>query len=1216
MELLAVVALLAIVAAITAPALAPILRGTEIARLDGYAKEIYVALQDQFIDMEASGEYVQFNRVVAGAASERNLGVIGAQPHDAEDGSWQAYSYLTSFGAFESANAGAADAALADVMARTSIVDGLTSGGRYIVEVSPRSDGTDVYSVFYSEDPDFSYADVRGLASRDRADRMNTGRGYPVGYYNGVAATGADMPDRFAPRATFVNGEELFLNVKCAGGFGLIGSEQNMVVKVNLSDGTHEQTIVFVGGQDFRLDTAGNLDIDIVIDSLRDGMHLADIFSDFTPGADITALVEVEYSDGSVTVSTPASLRGQAKANSLYARNTGGYIQVANVRHLSNLSLLPDTAAAVSQVLDIDFDAKSWGRSEATQLSRATKDYNEDVYGTAFVNPIDPRTVSGASGFVPLEPQTAWPYDGSGNVLRNFVVYGSGATGLFAHVLEGQLVANTTIVDAIVEGGGSTGALVGELYGQVENCGVRLDVSSAADTGKADTYKVISSGGGNVGGLVGFAGGSASINRSYGAVDVVASSASAVGGLVGRFASSGYLTGSYASGSVDAADVAGGLVGSLEGGVVENCYSTSDVYANGTAGGFVGNAGAGSISSCVSYGRVSAPSVGGFTGTSGAAFADCAYLSQVGYNEATLDQPEGIVAKDYASLSATRLAADHSHPYRDSLLGKAFPFAAVLEDHWGNWPAPSNLNPVLVYYERYGDGTYGYYGMGSTPESIVEINTLDDTFVVEEDGYALLSTYPIRGFDYVLNGGATYRVTLGSAVGPDTYVELPSEGMQYWDGSAYQSLDEKHVYQLPFPLLMPERAASRTYDTLEITFAGLGGGDNVSYTYYYNPDFAKLASSPDAFGSTAAPDTSTLLLRTARHLNRLGHQPGYWNASIAQDRDIDFVFYTRSYLGFGIDYTSTGGSYANTPIGTSGTPFTGTFDGRNFAIVDYSLYADGAQEAGLFGYVTGTVRNVHLATSVDDAASIVRTGSARSGSTLAVGGLVGWLDGGTVSGSSVSGYQVFCESSTAVSDAGAGGLVGVNSGTVSASSAADVTLHMYPASTSGATLGVGGLVGSTQGSITRCYAVENEYDCQTTTSGADRVIAYGGIAGYVYAGSPRIADCYAYGFVSATACAPDDYVVHHAIAHPDWASVSNCYTMEVYSGAEAGGAAVVEPYELQDAPLAGFAGSSTPRNTYGETSSGHVIQSRDNYPYPVICKDAYGEWTHYGFSYR
>jgi hypothetical protein len=130
------------------------------------------------------------------------------------------------------------------------------------------------------------------------------------------------------------------------------------------------------------------------------------------------------------------------------------------------------------------------------------------------------------------------------------------------------------------------------------------------------------------------------------------------------------------------------------------------------------------------------------------------------------------------------------------------------------------------------------------------------------------------------------------------------------------------------------------------------------------------------------------------------------------------------------------------PVGTSSTPFTGSFDGQGYKIDNLIINRSGTDYQGLFGYVGtgGVVKNVGL-----------ENVNVKGG--YAAGGLVGSNEG-TVSNS---------YSTSPVSGGGnVGGLVGSNEGTVS---------NSYSTSPVSSSLGqVGGLVGYNDGTVSNSYS--------------------------------------------------------------------------------------------------------------------------------------------------
>ena len=132
-----------------------------------------------------------------------------------------------------------------------------------------------------------------------------------------------------------------------------------------------------------------------------------------------------------------------------------------------------------------------------------------------------------------------------------------------------------------------------------------------------------------------------------------------------------------------------------------------------------------------------------------------------------------------------------------------------------------------------------------------------------------------------------------------------------------------------------------------------------------------------------------------------------------------------------------------TPIGSSTTPFTGTFEGFGHLIGTLSIDRPSSNDVGLFGETSSrsVIQNVGLSSGIVSGAG-------------AVGELVG-QSGGVVNDSYATG-------SVAGSGNQVGGLIGENAGTVIESHATG--------SVSGVGNGVGGLVGENDHTITDSYA--------------------------------------------------------------------------------------------------------------------------------------------------
>ena len=149
-----------------------------------------------------------------------------------------------------------------------------------------------------------------------------------------------------------------------------------------------------------------------------------------------------------------------------------------------------------------------------------------------------------------------------------------------------------------------------------------------------------------------------------------------------------------------------------------------------------------------------------------------------------------------------------------------------------------------------------------------------------------------------------------------------------------------------------------------------------------------------------------------------------------------------------------------TPIGTSGTPFEGTFDGNGHTISGISInYKSGEGLAGLFGYVgtSGVVKNVVVAGND----YIYSNGDGKH--TNYVGAIVGYNEGSIQ----------YCGNTAPVSaihkNGRAGGVVGYNTGTITG------CYNLGTVERSGvdvSTIYVGGIVGNNQtgGTVSGCMS--------------------------------------------------------------------------------------------------------------------------------------------------
>ena len=168
-----------------------------------------------------------------------------------------------------------------------------------------------------------------------------------------------------------------------------------------------------------------------------------------------------------------------------------------------------------------------------------------------------------------------------------------------------------------------------------------------------------------------------------------------------------------------------------------------------------------------------------------------------------------------------------------------------------------------------------------------------------------------------------------------------------------------------------------------------------------------------------------------------------------------------------------------TPIGSLGSPFTGTFNGNGYTLSNWNYSASISDYIGLFARTNGaTIENLTLSSFTVTA----------TGSTMGAGALVGSAKGTTLSKCSVTG-------STISGNAEIGGLVGlIRNSTITNSAAIQVSVIGTQSGTQNSSATLGGLVG-----LLNSSTINHSYSTgvvRTANAGSD----LGGLVGYSQAG--------------------------------------------------------------------------------------------------------------------
>ena len=994
-EMLAGIAMLAILAGLLIPISAAMYRRFRLTEMDDFARQICVAAQNELTAMKATGRLEAFAKQV-----DRRL---AQQPQDYPEGDTDGWKDL--FAVYST------DQAAEDFLLRAgdSLSQATEHGGYFLLELNPLTG--DVYSAFYSEQP-FTYEQISAWADRSRETRL--GEKDLIGYYSAASADygAVGVPEKFCPTIELINGEELYVKIDCGGLMALRRTQRNLTVTLTVKGASGgEVPFTYRGGTDFFVER-DSITLYKVLDSLDEDNAFAAVFknSGIKAGDDITVQAAITYDDPNQGLNITGET-GLAQGNSLFGAvvtsdDGSGQIQVSRVRHLNNLqdSILTGDAAdaakacrKVVQTAPISFLFQDWKDGDWCPASKWTGNPMGEF------RPIQNQALFGAEESE--APAMRACYDGQNNVLKGFVfgVNDHGRSALFGTASHTDF-QNIRLADC--QANGMYAAMLGGYLSQcsIENCGAYLTTQDENGSYYNDMddrrarYMVQSND------LIGQAGGLAAyadrttITASFGAVDVTCSSKNGYAGGLAGYLNNCHLEACYASGNISApnrSNGAGGLVGTISNDYqdamkssVKRCYATGSVTADQNAGGLLGRA-AGTVSGCVSYGKVTTgaetediSTSGGFIGNSNGALriSDCCYLSQAKYN-ATYHAPNGVTASGYSALKETAHVGE-SHPYSVGLRGLGIPFPLCQYqgksiDHYGDWPEAYQLQTSLVYYEKYADNTYGYYARtsltsgGQSAGSNWIADTLKDWPCVE-DGYALMTVYELNRFSYTLDVGVrdealrkgSVEITNDPTNCNESQAALLRQGevVEFVSDGQMVEIQNAKLYRLPFDLQINKRESAYTFwETLTITGYGPESSDPVvkNEIFYYCPDFARNAVNPEPGVKSSLPEEPggserPVYVRSTRQLNGMSRSTYYWNLrgggqqiQFVQETDLNYQLYTKRYCGVTYDLmdTSEGNPYKNQPIGTPNVRtaggdmeahnFRNSYDGRGHKIIDY-----------------------------------------------------------------------------------------------------------------------------------------------------------------------------------------------------------------------------------------------------------------------------------------
>ena len=1191
-ELLIVVAIVIVLFAVAVLSLVTIQKNLRQKELDSKAEILYIAAQNRMSELRAGGyeSLYQYDENKDNGVAKVGLIPLDAPEEDAEDAiTKDTLCYVVS------ANRVEVGKAAASVLPESS-VDAELWNNHWVIEYDPESGS--VYGAFYSEEEITSgdaSTTLPTYLNRMRVRQTRLHNGAKIGYYGGARVI-SGTTDTLKPDISIDNREKLTATFYCNNPYA-----DELTFNIKVSDGWNEYVKV-VKYSELRQLNSKTWYYTWVMDSLESEKTRFYNQTDhkLACGTDITVTLSVESQNANVDGKSYTR-----KTNSLfrYAEGTpAGTALIAYGRHLQNLdeaSHVSDTITGAVQVSDLSFaddtaDNENW----------------YSFYGDSFT-PITNKNLKSYDGY--SEVDNVKLYSSISNLHIKKAAQ-NGDAGLFS-TFNGE-IKNVTLTGMRIDNvGQNVGALIGSVSDTVKITNTRVYLSSKkgdlADIETVDSPEKVQPWikGQIAGGLIGMVTKTGSVSVTDSSASTVIRADGAAGGLIGAMYNAATITDSYADCYLTA-DRTGGLIAKAEGGsevaatgisiTLKDFYAAGYQTATGDAFGLVGGSNViatSGYSACV-YNVEENAKVHSTVKAMGSA-KNVYYLTDGGLSSEgaskweNASQTTGVIYKD---LSESSFAKGISEAFTSSSGAATFPYNLMdqgltyytyprLEklNHYGDWQAEFESG-ALVYYERYADDTYGFYG--------ANLSTLKTGKLVVGDGYALA---------YIDQKKATDT--------PPTVTYAESKDANFAFNGEIQTTNDAtntkyYLYPLSKEVVNTDYIDTAEPDTFYQKITIEDTANNTETEYYYNPHFAKTVTVNE--NKPQAPET--VCIRSARQLYALSlyypqYAEGVKDSAFRQELNIDYGRYKWTEYDVVTAAVST-----QEPIGTGAKPFTAVYNGGCNTIKGVSFKAKSLY-IGMFGYTSpaAAVRNVFLVGNGSNTVAYVNAqgGNSASGSAsrVSMGVLVGY-NRGTVLNCTVSGYTMEYYGYSA-STASLGGFVGSNYGTIRNSTSDCPSIRF--ANTNSNTY-AGGFAGVNHASISDAYALGS-----IQVRGARNSTVW--VAGFAANNaSGMIRRSY-----SATALTASGDAESYGFAHTG-GSAYQCYYLDggtySYRGAlyayntstnEFKDNAAGEPLtgsELQNKTISNF---KTAAQSYN-----HEKTSGDTYLYPAVVRDAAGQTVHYG----
>ncbi|MBR3313808.1 MAG: type II secretion system protein [Atopobiaceae bacterium] len=638
LETLVVVAIIVILMGVGFLAVQNHRRSLKQLELDEAAKEILIAAQNHLTVAQAQGEL--------SGKSEAEKGVRQSPTSD---------TYYFFVAPQDERLVEPTDSVLADMLPALSLNDAVRWSGSYVIEYDATT--AVVTNVFYSDQSDLSsltfgegdrdelFPGYVGAGNKEKRLKGFKGRSNGIiGWYGGTDLEKMTPVKLVAPKVEIINGDKLEVKLTFKDDdIHASGKLQtaNAIIQLTITGAKSGHTQVVnatvdpgslgEGAAVFSLDANSvhdTLDHTVsktyVLDDVASASgHFAVKWCDdedesaLIPGEDITVRATVFSNSTLATIAKSTAKKTNSLFASIKKSGSNRVATVSSIRHLENLE--PKISGYEVDALE---EASATSVRQSKNLSwpkfrEAIADADSALDADDVrIYDVDGEALTQKGAYAPISPAYLTSYDGQEHSIVGIVAeatYDAGDAGLFGSLKgTGEDPCSVSNLKLLDFSIASQNGNAGALAGSLEDVSVENVVAYASNATKGDV-----TGGSNAGGLVGSMKGG-SLQDAAASLYVKATGSGNAGGLVGEASDGAKIDGCYAGGHTKDGMYLSDSEANLDGTARINVQATG-----GVAGGLVGASGNATIAHSYATASAIGTKAGGLAGSANGTITDC-----------------------------------------------------------------------------------------------------------------------------------------------------------------------------------------------------------------------------------------------------------------------------------------------------------------------------------------------------------------------------------------------------------------------------------------------------------------------------------------------------------------------------------------------------------------------------------------------------------------